>query len=201
MVCVFHISELWWGCSKSPCAWRVLFTLYFGLNLVLCFLVAWRTFSCPLTWDFSISDFESPSIQFPGAWPTLFLSSSFSGLTRDPKLGEENSSLHWLRITRLTGLAFAVVSTWHQSQCALKLERASFRNGYKNTSRKLIFWTNTEGDSIHVSRNFFWSECQRVSLWCQHIWFGFWVPNWFCQTTNQEQCGFWTRVSSLDFVL
>ena len=64
------------------------------------FLVAWRTFSCRLTWEFSTSDFESPSIQFPGACPTLFLSSSFPGLTRDPKLGEEISSLHWLCITR-----------------------------------------------------------------------------------------------------
>ena len=81
------------------------------------------------------------------------------------------------------------------SQVLLLLsERESFWNGYKNT--------DTEGDSIHFSRNFLWSECQRVGFWCQHIWFGFWVPNWFCQTTSQEQlCGFWTHVSSADLVL
>ena len=58
--------------------------------------------------EFPTSDFESPSCQFPGAWQALFLSSSFSGMTRDPKLDEEVSSLYWLRITRFTGLAFAV---------------------------------------------------------------------------------------------
>ena len=71
--------------------------------------------SAPVSWNLLLSTqlenfrlpiFESPSIQFPGAWPTLFLSSSFPLLTRDPKLGEEISSLHWLRITRFTGLAF-----------------------------------------------------------------------------------------------
>ena len=43
---------------------------------------------------------------------------------------------------------------------------------------------------------------QTIGCWCQHIWLGFWVLNWFCRTTNQAQlCGFWTRVSLLDFVL
>ena len=49
------------------------------------FLVAWRTFSCRLTWEFSTSNFELPCSQFPGAWPILFLSSSFTGLTQSPK--------------------------------------------------------------------------------------------------------------------
>ena len=39
------------------------------------------------------------------------LSSSFTGLTRDPELCDEISSLHWLYITRLMGLAFAVGET------------------------------------------------------------------------------------------
>ena len=47
-------------------------------------------------------------------------SSSFPELTRDPKLGEEVSSLYWLRITRFTGLAFAIGEpSFRQPQCAL----------------------------------------------------------------------------------
>ena len=44
------------------------------------------------------------------------------------------------------------------------------------------------------------SACQWVGFWWQHIWFGCWHPNWFCQTTNQAQlCEFLTRVSLLDW--
>ena len=44
--------------------------------------------------------------------------------------------------------------------------------------------------------NFSWLACLRVGFWCQCIWFGFWGPNWFYRTTNQEQlCGFWKHVS------
>ena len=70
----------------------------------------------------------------------------------------------------------------------------------KKTSRNSLCWANTEGDSIHLLRNFLWSQCQRVDLWYQHIWFGSWSPNWLCQITNQEQlCGFWKHVSLWDF--
>ena len=51
-------------------------------------------------------------------------------------------------------------------------------------------WTNTKDDSIHHVWNFPWSKCMRIGSWCQHIWFGSCGPNWFYQTTNQEQlCG------------
>ena len=47
-----------------------------------------------------------------------------------------------------------------------------------------------------------WFHLSRVKLpfvsvsASQCIWFGSWGPNWFYQTTNQEQlCGFWTHVS------
>ena len=31
-----------------------------------------------------------------------------------------------------------------------------------------------------------------LGFWCRCIWFGFWNPDWFDRTTNQEQlCGFW----------
>ena len=36
--------------------------------------------------------------------------------------------------------------------------------------------------------------CELV-FWCRCIWFGSWGPNWFYQTTNQEQLfGFWKHV-------
>ena len=108
MVCVFHVSEFWWACSKFPCAWWIFVILHWSLILLPQFLVAWRTFSCRLTWEFSTSDFELLCSQFPGAWPILFLSSLFTGLTRYPELDEEVSSLHWLCITRFKGVAFAV---------------------------------------------------------------------------------------------
>ena len=72
------------------------------------FLAAWGTFSCRLTCEFSTSDFWIT--EHPVSW-CLADSFSFiviSGLTRHPKLGEEVSSLYWVRITRFTGLAFAV---------------------------------------------------------------------------------------------
>ena len=78
----------------------------------------------------------------------------------------------------------------------------TLENGCKNTSRNTLHWTNTAGDSIHFSRNFLWSECPRFGFCFQQIWFGFLVPNWFCQTTNQERlCEFSTHVSPYDFVL
>ena len=40
----------------------------------------------------------------------------------------------------------------------------------------------------------FSQHASELVLLCQHIWFGFWGPNWLCQI-----CGFWTRVSLLDF--
>ena len=95
MVCVFHVAELWWACSKFPCAWRDLFTLYWVWSFCPSFLAAWRTFSCRLTREFSTSDFESPSIQFPGAWQTLFLSSSFLGLAAHHQIHRSCFCCRW----------------------------------------------------------------------------------------------------------
>ena len=61
-------------------------------------------------------------------------------------------------------------------------------------------WINTKDDSIHDMWSFPLSICLRVGSWCQRIWFGSWGPNWFCQTTYQEQLsGFWERVSLQGF--
>ena len=67
----------------------------------------------------------------------------------------------------------------------------TLENGCKNTSRNTLHWTNTAGDSIHFSRNFLWSECPRFGFCFQQIWFGFLVPNWFCQTNNQPRATLW----------
>ena len=66
------------------------------------------TFSCRFSWEFPTSKFWVGTSQLPEAKPTLFLSSSFTILTRDPDLCGETSSLHWLCITRLAGLAFVI---------------------------------------------------------------------------------------------
>ena len=74
----------------------------------------------------------------------------------------------------------------------LKILRAASWNG----------WCYTNGDdwSTHHVWNCPLSVCLRVDVWCQQIWFVFLGPGWFCQITNQEQlCGFWIHVSSLDY--
>ena len=175
-------------------------------------LAAWRTFSCRLTWEFSTSDFELPRSQFPGTWSTLFLSSSFPGLTWDPKLDEEVASLYCLCISRFTGLAvavgepsFEVVSYDLFDMASITMRSLILEKHFKWLQEYIEKLTilNTHRRWFHYfSRNFFWSECQRVGFWCQHIWFWCRIPNWLCQITNQEQlCGFWTHVSSSDFVL
>ena len=55
-------------------------------------------------------------------------------------------------------------------------------------------------DSTHHVWSFPLWVCLRVGSWCQCIRFGFWVPNWFYRTTNQEQlCGFWKHDSLSGF--
>ena len=99
----FHVSQLWCWRNKSPCSslcvwsWpsRILFPAPIG------------TFSCRLAWEYPISDFEADRMLFPAAISTSFRSSVFTGLTRDPKLCEEISSLLGSRAT-MHDLAFAI---------------------------------------------------------------------------------------------
>ena len=75
-------------------------------------------------------------------------------------------------------------------------------NGCKRTSRNSWYWKSEEGGSTRHAWNSLWLPCQQVGFCCQQIWLGSLVPIWFCRTTNQAQhCGFWKRVSLLDFVL
>ena len=72
--------------------------------------------------------------------------------------------------------------------------------GCKRTSRKFM--------TFNKRRRWFHSSHVKLPLlnmstiWCQHLWLDLWGPSWFCQTTSLTRlCGFWIRVSSLDFVL
>ena len=173
------------------------------------FMWARLTFSCRFTWEFSTSKFEPECHQFPEARPTLFVSSSFAELTRDRDLCGETSSWHWPCITRLVGLAFAtgepsleVVSCprFDMAPFAMrspawerKLSKCRKAHNIKRTQKVIPLISRETSFGQNVSMLFFW---------CQHIWFGSWVPSWFCQTTNQEQlCEFSTHVSLWDFVL
>ena len=85
-------------------------------------------------------------------WANSFSSSSFPGLTRDPDLCVETSSLYWLCITRFTSVASAVCAPsfevascprfgMAQSQIALGLEKENFGSGYNHPSRNSWCWT------------------------------------------------------------
>ena len=69
-----------------------------------------------------------------------------------------------LSVSHRSRLFPVLVSTWHQSQCALQPWRENFWKRLQDYIEKLIYWTNTGGDSFHFSRSFLWSECQRVGL-------------------------------------
>ena len=140
MVREFHVSELWWRCSKFPCAWGVLIHFLFGCDPSA--PVSWWLelfFSCRLTREYPTSNFESGSIQFLGACPTPFLSSSFPGLTRDPKLCEEISSLHGLCI-RLISLAVAVGEPLFEVASCLRFDMAPITMRSLIWERKLLKW-------------------------------------------------------------
>ena len=215
---VFHDLKL---CPWSRCPYKFLCTSRVRRYLPFVFFPRiWiLSFSCLLTWELSTS----------GLWVvhTSFLvlawspgpSSSFPGLIGYPKsCGRFSLALHGLRNTKLTGpiftktigFGFAIgepsregrfsTSLWHGALLSDRIREQIA--GCKRTSRNSLCWTNEEDGSSRHEWNSLWLACQQIGFWCQHIWFGSLVPNWFCQTTNQAQfCGFWTRVSLLDFVL
>ena len=128
-------------------------------------------------------------------------SSTFTGLTGYPKsCGGFSLTLHGLRNTKLTGLAFAgtrgfgfaigalEVASWPLFGVALCFPIGSKRKLLKwlqeRTSRNSLCWTNEEHGSTRHAWNFLWSACQQVGFGCQHIWFGSWGPSWFCQKSS-----------------
>ena len=92
-----HVLQFWWRCITFPCAKRSLFTFRSVRSFCSSFLAASMTLSLSvpmrgLRWNY-------PNFLRLNC---LFLSSSFSGLTRDPELCGEVYSF-----PRLVGLAFA----------------------------------------------------------------------------------------------
>ena len=123
--------RLAWGCPISE----------FELKSTS-FLLAWGEFSCRLLWGCSISEFGLGSTSCLVALTTSFLSSAFTGLTRDPKLREEISSLLCLRSRNTRrGLAFTFgepsfeVVFWPLFDMAL-----CFPIGSGSSERKLLKW-------------------------------------------------------------
>ena len=128
---------------------------------------------------------------------------------RAPRL--RNTKLTDFAFAGTVGLGFAIgepsleVASWTlltwRSAFPIGSERKMLKCLQENIEKLIML--NRRRRWSHSSREkLLWLECQQVGFWCQHIWFGPWVQNWFCRTTNQAQlCGFLTRVSSSDFVL
>ena len=179
-------------------------------------------FSCRLTWEFVGWISAWVPHQFPDAREHRLVLFRQSLDRRDCSNLEEGSSSHstgcatpdswvWtspspnalalvLPPVNLHWKSLLVLSlTWHSVSWS---DRENYCNGCKRTSRNSWCWTNEEDDSTRHAWSSLWPTYERVGFWCQQIWFELLVPNWFCRTTNQAQpCGFWTRVSLLDFVL
>ena len=175
-----------WRISCSPflvillqvalCWYRPLHSLV-GLSLSV--QVSMRL-GCRYTWELPTSAFELELPQFPKARLILVLY-SFPVLTGDPDPCDETLSLYWPCITRLEGRAFAitrvrVLSSFRNGtnhNALSDLREWTFEIAWARMFKNTWCWVNTEGDSTHLSRNFFWLKCQQVGIWCKHIWFGF----------------------------
>ena len=66
-------------------------------------------------------------------------------------------------------------------------------DGCKKTSSNSLCSTIEEDGPTHHVWNYL---LVRMSASCQHIWFGSWCPNWFCQA---QLCRFWRHVSLSGF--
>ena len=109
------------------------------------FLLALRDISCRLAWGCPISELKAVSTSGLVALTTSFLSSAYSGLTQDPKLCEEVSSLLCSRLRNTRhGFAFAVgepsfeVVFWPLFDKALCFLTGSERNLLKMATRE--YW-------------------------------------------------------------
>ena len=107
-------------CQKSP-------RHFLGWVRSLCpsFLAAKLTFSCRYTWERSTSNFKLELHQFPVARPTLFLL-SFTRPEIPICVARPDWHVQLLPQTHHSRLCLVLVSTKHQSQGTLWLERANF---------------------------------------------------------------------------
>ena len=133
--------------------------------------------------------------RFPGAIPT-------ASFIIDPELTGSLKScggfflaLNGLCNTRFIGFDFAIAEfigfgfaigepSLDVASCPLfdiallpdRIRKKNSESGCKRTSRNSWCWTNEEDDSTRHAKNSLGLACQRVGFWCQHIWFGSWVP-------------------------
>ena len=103
-------------------------------------------------------------------------------------------NLHWKSL---------LVLSWTRHSVTWSDQKENYWNGCKREHRQIHDVEKTKkmiplitGETLfgqHISELVF-----GVNIFDLDLWFF----NWFCRTTNQAQlCGFWTRVSLLDFVL
>ena len=127
----------------------------FGLGPSARFLVAWRTFSCRLTWDYPTSNFESPNIQFPVACPTPFKSSAFPRFDQRSQTSWRDFLTPFCSRSTRHGLAFAIgehsfeISSWpffHMALCFLTW----------SSERKSLKWLQEYIEKIHMNNRRKW---------------------------------------------
>ena len=207
MVRVFHVCHFWWWCSKFlwACGARTFSLISCCLVLILEHQFTGCLRDSLLSTRLRISNFWIWMLfqllffhRYSLDWPEIpnfvdrFLHSSDQAPLGMVSLSP-SESLH-------SNSSSALVSTGRSTFWSDQKEKCW--NGCKRTSRNSLCWTDEEDGSTRQAWNCLWSTSLRVGSWCPNFWFGSSVPRWFCRTSIQAQLsGFWTRVSSLDFVL
>ena len=203
------VSQDWWWRNKFPWATGVrMFSLTtFCLELILPHAVSWMLVEHYLVDSLEKIRRLNLSRVAPISW-MLVRHLSFIGIHwidqrsptswRDvlaPRIARHQT---WSRFGHRRAFVRSglLTSFWHSALFSNLIVRKSLK-WLQEYLEKLIM--------LHKRRKWFhasWQIVCHLFSWCQHVWFGSWVPNWFCQTTNQEQLlwAFWIHVSSLDFV-
>ena len=141
---------IWWKCNTCPCVRRVLFILHLGL--ILLHQIPGGLKNLLLTTHLRIFDpiFESPGIQF-GACPTLFLSLPFSGLTKDPKLGEKNLLLALSAHHQINSSCFCHRWAIVRSRVLSSLRHGTNRKALSDLrERKLLKWPQEHMEKLII---------------------------------------------------
>ena len=177
MVHVFHVFQLWWWCCKFP--WALGVRMFFLITFCLVLIHQHQFPVCLrgilLSTRLRISDFksESSSTSCLVALTTSFLSIGMPQVDqisqtswRDfltPLLAQHQT---WFCFRRWRAFIRSRLPTyfWHG---------ALLSNLIRIVGRKLLKWLQELHREIHnvehpthLLRNFLWSECQRVGLWC-----------------------------------
>ena len=195
----------WRTQHKSPCATRVrtFFLITVCWELLLPPAVSSGHWSILLSTRLRVPDFwswsESPTVSSG----YLYFFSFMCVLRMDQRSQTPWRNFLAPRVTRPFVRNRILTSFWHGTLLSEPSERKPLKWLQENIEKLIML--NKRRRWFHWFRDeltFFDQNVCVLVFWCQHFWFGSWVPNWSCRTANQEQlCGFWTRVSSLDFSL